>query len=302
MTRTIDNLDTLLQRQLELYPHHKKFLDRRFAEISSAEKARCERLALDVIRLAGDKLDDFLQGYEFICKIQKEEELYFRRHQKYRLEKFVDANEQVYANKPYMLNYMRGLLVTQMFWSNHTNSIGFYEDNFIAKLKPSTHLLEIGPGHGLLLARAIAALDENHVTGWDISEASLDDTKQALVKLGNTKSYSLQARNLFDQGKELFDAVVFSEVLEHLEQPREAMQAIRGFMKPDARIYINVPINSPAPDHLFLLKSPEDAVSFIESSGFQLVDHAFHPATNYSLEQARKHNLTVSVCLIAKPS
>jgi 2-polyprenyl-3-methyl-5-hydroxy-6-metoxy-1,4-benzoquinol methylase len=302
MSNRSSNLDKIVERCLELYPNHKIFLTRRFEEVDTAERARCERLADDITKLAGTRIDDFLLGYEFICKIQKDEELYFRRHNDYRLNNFEEAFEHVYSNKPYMLNYMRGLLVSQIFWSNHTKSIGFYEDRFLKTLSSNAQLLEIGPGHGLLLARAIEALDQGCVVGWDISQASLEDTKSALDALGTTKDYSLRERNLYQSGDEKFDAVVFSEVLEHLEEPEAAMRAILQFTKPDGCVYINVPINSPAPDHLFLLRSPEEAVDFVESCGFRVIDSAFFPATNYTMEQARKHKLTVSVCLVAKPA
>jgi 2-polyprenyl-3-methyl-5-hydroxy-6-metoxy-1,4-benzoquinol methylase len=302
MTINAGSLEQIIERQLTLYPKHKSFLDRRFESLEAAERARCERLAADITKLAEGRIDDFLLGYDFICNIQRDEEIYFRRQNEYRLKRFEDAFEQVYSNKPYMLNYMRGLLVSQIFWSNHTKSIGFYEDRFLGSLAPEAQLLEIGPGHGLLLARAIEALNEGSAVGWDISQASLEDTKNALRALGISKDYALRERNLFQSGSERFDAVVFSEVLEHLEEPEAAMRAILSFTKPDGRVYINVPINSPAPDHLFLLRSPEEAVEFVESCGFRITDSAFFPATNYSMEQARKHKLTVSVCLIARPA
>ena len=96
--------------------------------------------------------------------------------------------------------------------------------------------------------------------------------------------------------------MVLSEVLEHLEEPVKALAAIRHVMRPNGRLYINVPINSPAPDHIFLLRSPEEAVAFVEQQGFRVERTGFFPATNYSLDAARRHQLTVSVCLIAVKS
>jgi 2-polyprenyl-3-methyl-5-hydroxy-6-metoxy-1,4-benzoquinol methylase len=200
-----------------------------------------------------------------------------------------------------MQSYMRGLLMTQLFWSNHAASMGFYLNEFLARNCDNYDLLEIGPGHGLLFSRAIADPRAHSVTGWDISAASISETKDALNKLGVTRPYTLTVQNLFDAGDatEAFDAVVFSEVLEHLEEPERALDAIRAIMRKKARLYINVPINSPAPDHLFLLRSPEEAVAFVESRGFTVETAKYFPATNYSLEAARKHSLTISVCIVA---
>lgn len=292
----------LVAALLAKYPKHEQFLNRRFNGLSAAELETCETLADQILKLAGDDLDTFVDGYEFICQIQKEEELYFRRNNAYRLTSFQDALDQIYSNSEYMAAYMRGLLVTQLLWTNHTHSIAFYTERFLAELPEGVELLEIGPGHGLLLARAVQAVGHGRVTGWDVSESSLSHTRSALGSLGVTDGFTLEARNLFDSQKEKFDAVVFSEVLEHLEDPKGALAAIRTLIRPGGRLFLNVPINSPAPDHIFLLRSPEETFELVEGQGFKILETGCFPATNYTLEQAAKHKLTVSVSLIATPA
>lgn len=300
---TYPSLSRLVQRQIELAPIHAPFLARRYGSADARELRLCNELALDIERLSTGEYDEFLRGYDFICDIQKAEELYFRRHKAYRLTRFQDAIDQVYNNKPYMQSYMRGLLVTQAHWANHTASLRFYRDRFLATLPVGGDLLEIGPGHGLLLARAVQHAKAASVTGWDLSKASLEETATALGRLGvPADAYRLEERNLFDPGTAgpRFDGVVFSEVLEHLEEPERAIRGIYSVMRPNARLYVNVPINSPAPDHIFLLRSPEEAVDFLTRHGFEIVEVGAFPATNYSIEAARRHALTISVCIIAR--
>jgi 2-polyprenyl-3-methyl-5-hydroxy-6-metoxy-1,4-benzoquinol methylase len=294
------SLGRLVQRQVETTPRHSPFLARRFAGATARELALCEEIARQIVSLAGDELDAFVAGYDFICDIQKREELYFRRHDAYRLKTVSEASAEVYSNKPYMVAYMRGLLMTQAFWSNHAASMAFYLDEFLARNPLDYDLLEIGPGHGLLFSRAAADPRARSVVGWDLSPSSVQESREALRKLGVPQRFSLEVRDLFDSAnsRDAFDAVVFSEVLEHLEEPQKALAAIRRVMRPGGRLYVNVPINSPAPDHLFLLRSPEEAVSFVQSCGFEIERTAFFPATNYSLETARKHALTISVCMV----
>ncbi|RYD68453.1 MAG: class I SAM-dependent methyltransferase [Sphingomonadales bacterium] len=296
------NIDRLIDGQIKKNPKHETFLRRRFANVAGEQAASLDTLAGQIIQLSNGNLEEFYDGYEFICNIQKEEELYFRRNKDYRLKSFQEALDQIYSNAPYMEAYMRGLLVTQLFWSNHSDSIAFYTDTFLKSLPQGASLLEIGPGHGLLFARAVQQLGSGAVTGWDVSDSSLGHTRAALASLGVTDGFTLKSRNLFEEGDETFDAVVFSEVLEHLETPAEAIAAIRRLIKPDGKLFLNVPINSPAPDHIFLLRSPEETFELIESQGFKVVDSGCFPATNYSLEQARKHALTISVCVIATPA
>src|SRR3712207_7808068 len=66
----------------------------------------------------------------------------------------------------------------------------------------------------------------------------------------------------------LFRSVI-SEVLEHLEQPGQALAFLRDCMTADGRIFINVPLNSPSPDHIYLLSSPEDVRSEEHTSELQ---------------------------------
>lgn len=299
------SLGALVAKQCAASPRHVPFFTRRFVAVSAAELRLCEELAQQITRLAGSQIDAFVAGYDFICDIQKKEEIYFRRHNAYRLKTVQEAVDEVYSNGSYMQSYMRGLLLTQVFWANHTASMRFYLTEFLERNPEGYDFLEIGPGHGLLFSRAAADPHARSISGWDLSPASVAEANEALHKLGVTRSYNLEVRNLFDSeaARERFDAVVFSEVLEHLEEPRSALEAIRLIMRSRGRLYINVPINSPAPDHLFLLRSPEEAIAFVQSCGFEIERTGFSPATNYSLDSARKHALTISVCMVAvKPA
>ena len=85
-----------------------------------------------------------------------------------------------------------------------------------------------------------------------------------------------------------------------MEEPARALGHLRTVLKPGGRLFVNVPINSPAPDHLYLLRSPEEAVAAVESAGFVVEESGFFPVTNYTIERARKWALTISVCMVAR--
>ncbi len=295
------SLARLVGAQCEAYPRHLPFLTRRFGTAAAEDLRLCDSLSERILLLTSNNLDSFIKGYDFICVVQKQEEIYFRRNNAYRMKTVQDAISEVYGNRGYMQNYMRGLLMTQVFWSNHTASMAFYLNEFLALNPHGYDHLEIGPGHGLLLEHALADSRAASVTAWDISPASIAETRDALNKLGTSSVCNLEVRDIFeaDDTQEQFDGVVFSEVLEHLEQPERALDSIRKIMRPGGRLYLNVPINSPAPDHIFLLRTPEEAVSYVQSRGFDIERTGFYAATNYSLDVARKHALTISVCLIA---
>ena len=83
-----------------------------------------------------------------------------------------------------------------------------------------------------------------------------------------------------------------------MEKPREALEVIRSVMAPAGRLFLNMPINSPAPDHLFNAESPEALEEFVTGAGYRVMGRAFYPATNQSLDLARRKKMTISCAFI----
>ena len=293
-------LETIVARQAALYPKHAPYLAKRFATVSEQERPILADLSDRISRLIGERLDEFCEGYDFLTKIVLEEELFFRRNGRYRLSSFEEANRLVYQDADYMRRYMNGLLMTQLYWSNHTATFDYFLSAFLDNAAPGSRLLEIGPGHGLLIAYAAEHKNCGRVEGWDISPASLANTAEALKRLG-AKAELLQSDFFAVTGSEgQFDLLVFAEVLEHMEDPRAAVECLYRLLKPGGRLFLHVPINSPAPDHLFLLETPEAAVDFMRTAGFEIESQHFLPATNSSMAEARRLKLTISVALVAR--
>ena len=181
------SLSELLTAQLKTTPAQEKFFIKRFQSIEDDELAFLDELAANVMRLTGDRVDDFCADYSWLCEQQLAEELYFRRFGNYRLTSFEEALKEVYSNKPYMTRYMNGLLMTQLWWSNHTKVMHFYKSKFLDGNPNGFSHLEIGPGHGLFLYMAARHPKHGDVVAWDISEASIESTREALQKLGLTE-------------------------------------------------------------------------------------------------------------------
>jgi 2-polyprenyl-3-methyl-5-hydroxy-6-metoxy-1,4-benzoquinol methylase len=111
-------------------------------------------------------------------------------------------------------------------------------------------------------------------------------------------------RNLFDAESvceaDLFDSVAMSEILEHLEDPVAALKAAARQIRPGGRVFINVPANSPAPDHIFLFTDLAHAVRIIEQGGFSVESSAAFPMVGVTLKQAQKHRLSVSCVIVGR--
>lgn len=293
------SLNRFLSAQLAAAPSHEKFFNRRLDASTPDDLAGLDELSQHIAKLIGPRLDEFAADYAWLCQEQIAEEMHFRREGRYRLNSFEDAYREVYANAPYMSRYMNGLLMTQLWWSNHTAVFDFYRRRFLATNKPGYSHLEIGPGHGLFLYFAAADMMSGDVHGWDISEASIAATREALGRLGVTKMPSLELVDLFKGPTGSFDSIVFSEVLEHMEKPGESLEVIRSVLAPEGRLFLNMPINSPAPDHLFNADSPEELEAFVVKHGYKILDRGFFPATNQTLEKARRNKLTISCAFVA---
>lgn len=286
---------------LSYWPEHESFLTLRFADAAEASLPVAEEMAAIVLRIVGNELPLFVANYRWTCEKLREEDLHFRRTGSYRWSKFEDAYREVYSNVSYMQKYLQGLLLSQVLWANQAAAFDFYVKRFLFRLKPSADYLEIGPGHGLLIYFAAQSLSGGTITGWDVSESSLAMTRQTLDAIGVERGYSLNLHSIFDRPMMLqaFDAVVVSEVLEHLECPEGALDTVREVLRPGGLAFFNVPVNSPAPDHIYHWSCPLEVESLVLSRGFTIVDSSAAPATGYDLDRARRRKATINSLIVA---
>jgi 2-polyprenyl-3-methyl-5-hydroxy-6-metoxy-1,4-benzoquinol methylase len=293
------NLSRMIEVQLKVFPQHERFLANRFASMPESHLSFSDEIAGLVLKIADPSIETVCEDYRWLSHAVLEEEMYFRRHGTYRLSKFADAVEQVYSNQTVMRKYMNGLLATQVWWRNHTDVLKVFGDDFIAGNNPGFSHLEIGPGHGLFLHFAAADPRCAKAEGWDISPASIAATRSALDRMGASGKISLQLCDLFAAHGQAFDSIVCSEVLEHLENPGAALEVIGKLLAPGGRLFINAPVNSPAPDHIYLFRTPEELVELMKGLGFKILRTHFAPITGATLERAREQALTISAVVIA---
>ena len=299
----------LIAAVLAAWPEHAKFLRTSFQD-RSPELLRTTELIVDLLtKISDDRrrtLTDFVSDYRYLCeKIVYPEELFFRREGHYRLSTFEDAAREVYNNAPLMARYMDGLFVSDALWLNHASAMNDFACNYLPTTKRGGRHLEIGPGHGMLLHLALTYGAFAELAAWDVSKTSVAHTRHVLELIEAADRVALRQQDLYDPAARAgfggaFDTVVFSEVLEHLEQPREALEIIRSFLAPGGTVWINVPANGPAPDHLYLLRSPDEARAAVEAAGLQVVRTAAYPVAGSNLERAVRQELPISCVIVAK--
>ncbi len=130
---------------------------------------RMEKVAALARKLIGDETDHYAADYHWMCDNFKAEQFYFARHKHYRLSSLDDAvREGLHGNAPYMSRYVKGILLSQVFWRNHAQAMDIYRTAFLPGNKKGYAHLDVGPGHGLFLVFAAQDLNCGSVAGWDL--------------------------------------------------------------------------------------------------------------------------------------
>lgn len=255
-----------------------------------------------VLRIVGAELSDYVASYRWLCETFVAEDLHFRRTGAYRRSSFEVVYREVYSQSDYMTNYLRGLLLTQLLWANQTSSFHFYAERFLARVKNGADYLEIGPGHGLLMNFAARSPRVGAITGWDVSESSLEMTRHALEVMGMACPFTLTLHNILEAPTvaNAYDAIAISEVMEHLDKPDAALDTVFEALRPGGLAFFNVPINSPAPDHIFNWDSPQAVEEMVRLRGFNIVDSYAAPTTGYTLDRAMRRKVTVNTLIVAE--
>ncbi len=199
------------------------------------------------------------------------EQLRFMQSGKYSCSSFSEVKQRVYDNGEVMDYYMNGLAVSQFLWRQHYEMLSFFSRNIAKYGKDAGSYLEIGAGHGLYVAEAIDQLSSGvHVDVLDISTSSIEMTKFFVEKSDKIRFIN---QDIFDYHPDTcYDLVAMGEVLEHVEQPRHLLRRLFEIMNENAILFITVPVNSPAIDHIYLFSSSDQVRSMIEESGFTVVE------------------------------
>ena len=159
-------LSTLVAQQLAQWPEHRPFLQSSFKGRSAATMGVSQSLSAAILALAQDTpggLTTLIDDYRYLCEvITLPEEIYFRRHGRYRLTRFEDANAECYSNAEFMARYMNGLLLSNVFWANHD---------------PTT-LNSQGPDHGTQYRSVVFFHSPEQQAAATASKAALDAAKR----------------------------------------------------------------------------------------------------------------------------
>jgi 2-polyprenyl-3-methyl-5-hydroxy-6-metoxy-1,4-benzoquinol methylase len=293
----------VIESVLAVWPEHAGYLTKSLQARTPAMLDATEAGARAVRKLTAGVEAQVAADYRWTCDRLRDEELFFHREGRYRLSTFEEAMAEVYSNHEYMGRYVNGLLLTQVLWYNHVATFEMFLNRVVgAQTKPFDYL-EVGPGHGLMVYFAAASPLSRNLEAWDVSTVSLRETRQALETMGATKPVALTEVDILkaEASDKRYDLIVISEVLEHLERPDVALKFLRTALNDDGRIFINVPINSPSPDHIYLLSSDEEVRALVEGAGLKVESMELYATQAKRIEFALANRITVSAGVVARP-
>lgn len=297
-------LGRLLNTVVDVWPEHRSFLDKSLEPRTEAVLQTSDRMAAAVLELTAGSEREHAEHYRWLCDRIKEEELAFARTERYRYSTFAETNANVYSNPDFMHRYMDGLLYSHVLWFMHLSSLHFFIQRLGARVKEGGRVLEVGSGHGLLLYLCLSELKMGEATAWDLSQVSLEQTKSALARLGTLDNarFAVQDMHKAEPGGEPFDLIILSHLLEHLEDPVDALKRLKPLVGKRGCVYVNVPLNAPMPDHLILLRSPTEAEQLLVDGGFRVVESSSHTTQGVTLSRALKQRTAVTCSIIAEPA
>lgn len=298
------DLTKLVGIVVQQWPEHARYLRQSMAVRSPGLMSTSNAVAAAVLKLADSQAAKIADDYRWLCARIQEEEIEFARTGHYRYSTFEQALANVYSDDAFMERYMHGLLLSHALWFMHASSLHFFRQRLEPRVAAGGRVLEVGPGHGLLLYLALTDFHLAEAHGWDLSEISLAQTRAAMARLGaeDRARFVKQDMNHIALSGETFDLVILSHILEHLDAPVAALESMRPTLGKAGQLFVNVPLNAPMPDHIILLRSPDEACDLLRKSGYQIVEMSTHTTQAVSLSRALRRQVAVTCSIIAEPA
>ena len=291
---TFHYLEDLEREILKDSPVQSAFFEHSLRALDESERQRLDEL-LGFYVSRGKSVSFLAQCYQSVVEDTLAEQIYFRKHGHYRFSTFEELKESGTATRDFWEMYFKGLGITQFLWPNHRTLYKFYAAE-LPRTKEGSYL-EIGPGHGFLLAEALRSSAFTSFTALDREDTALKITEELVDHFLKKKSHVrfVSSEFLSWVSSETFDAIVLGEVLEHTEHPRAMLEKVHALSHPGTFIYLTTCINAPAIDHLSLFSSADELRRLFKTTGLKVEREILLPYVNTTLDQTLKQKLPLNV-------
>ena len=248
-------------------------------------------------------LEYVVDAYLKMCSDMLKSQITFMKTGCYPVELSQDAFETVYSNETEMKSYMIGLALSQFLWESHFKIYNTFE-RYLQKSKEHIHsYLEIGPGHGLFLNKAINYLAVNtSITVVDVSPISTNITKSIIKYFhpdrGNIIFYNVDMLEI-DLAYQ-YDFITMGEVIEHVNSPEKLLNKLNNILASNGRAFVSTCVNCPAIDHVYHFHTVDEIRDMFSKCGFAIEEEQVLPVEDLCMQEIKEKKITINYCAIFK--
>lgn len=302
----MDHFNQILQLIYKKSPLQKKKIEKYISTRNSSFFQEAEEFSkqyMGYLSAQNIPLEYAIDAYQKMCNDMMKSQIYFMNNDKYPIASAELANETVYSNEIVMKLYMIGLAISQFLWSTHYDMYSCLIKSFKKYSGSIKSYLEIGPGHGLFLYKAVELLNSDvKFTAVDISNTSIDITKSMLSffkpNCNNINYHVTDMLNLTLEEK--YDYITMGEVIEHVNFPETLLNKLHDLLNNNGRAFVSTCVNCPAIDHVYHFKTVDEIREMFYRCKFIIEEEIIAPVEDLPFEEIMKRKITINYCAILK--
>ncbi len=285
-------------------PFQKKRLEKFFSKKEAGFFIEAEEFAQMYIGyLESQKicLEAAVDSYLKLCNDVFIAQLKFAKTGCYPAMSMQDIHKKIYNDSDEMKSYMIGVAISQFLWPTHYEIFHFFQSYLQKNNEHIKSYLEIGPGHGLFLTKALKYLDkETNITAVDISQISINITKSIIEYLySNRKSIKIYNADMLKMDLEyIYDFIVMGEVIEHVNFPKNLLIKLEKLLSPKGEVFISTCVNCPANDHVYHFKTVDEIRHLFQESNLKIKEELVLPVEDLSLQEILDKKITINYCAV----
>lgn len=267
-----------VQRVLdERFPYFARIIDRQVQEFGPAWLAFLESDLAKFFQGDLERLGQAVFGYgRFALDGMRLQKLFDKTH-RYEFKSYAEASDEVYQNRDYMFSlYLPGIYLSHFLWLHHYKQHVFFEEKFLPLVRNhgGMEFYDVGVGTGFYSKEMLRALPDIRGNGFDLSPYSLEHTAKMVDAFGFLPRYQTNLRNIVSEPIEKPAPFIINiEVLEHLEDPQEFLNALCKMLEPGGYGLISAALTAPNADHIYLYNTAQEVADQLVSAGFKVLDH-----------------------------
>lgn len=281
-------------------PLQKKKLERYLAGMDELYFVRAEEFSNKYLGYLDSQcipMDFAITAYLDMCKSMMKCQIEFMKTGTYTIASQDQAFDEIYSSSERMTPYMIALAISQFLWPTHYRIYEAFENTVRRKTPHVDSYLEVGPGHGLYLSKAIEYLrPETLIHAIDISPISVEISESIIKYIhpdipninywtGDFLTFPLASR---------YDFITIGEVLEHVNEPYQMLCKLRSLLSDTGTAFVTTSINSPAVDHVYHFKCVDDVREMLYDSGLSIVNEQVLPVEELPMEEIVSRKITIN--------